>query len=58
MGPIIGEPIGLPATATVGGIMAYEFGKKIWNKIMGVVKRESEAQPTVDSIDHYYHIGS
>jgi hypothetical protein len=35
--------------------MAYEFEKHIWNKILEVVKRESEKQPTLDSIDHYYH---
>jgi hypothetical protein len=27
----------------------------MWNKILEVVKKESEVQPTVDSIDHYYH---
>ena len=47
--------IGLAAGATVGGIMAYEFEKHIWNKILEVVKKESEKQPTLDSIDHYYH---
>jgi hypothetical protein len=25
----------------------------MWNKILEVVKKESEIQPTVDSIDHY-----
>jgi hypothetical protein len=55
VGLIIGGPIGLAAGATVGGIMAYEFEKHIWNKILEVVKKESEKQPTIDSIDHYYH---
>jgi len=55
VGLIIGGPIGLEAGATVGGIMAYEFEKHMWNKILEVVKKESEMQPTVDSIDHYYH---
>ena len=55
VGLVFGGPIGLAAGATVGGIMAYEFEKHIWNKILDVVKRESENQPTLDSIDHYYH---
>jgi hypothetical protein len=54
VGLIVGRPVGLAAGATVGGIMAYEFEKHIWKKIL-VVKSESENQPTVDSIDHYYH---
>jgi hypothetical protein len=53
VGLIVGRPVGLAAGATVGGIMAYEFEKHIWKKIL-VVKSESENQPTVDSIDHYY----
>ena len=55
VGLVVGGPIGLAAGATVGGIMAYEFEKHIWNKILAVVKKESEKQPTLDSIDHYYH---
>jgi hypothetical protein len=58
VGLVVGGPIGLAAGATVGGVMAYEFEKNIWNKILEVVKRESEVQPTVDSIDHYYHSSS
>jgi hypothetical protein len=54
VGLIVGGPVGLAAGATVGGIMAYEFEKHIWKKILEVVKKESENQPTVDSIDHYY----
>ena len=55
VGLVVGGPIGLAAGATVGGIMAYEFEKHMWNKILEVVKKESEKQPTLDSIDHYYH---
>jgi hypothetical protein len=55
VGLIVGGSIGLAAGATVGGIMAYEFEKHMWAKILEVVKKESERQPTVDSIDHYYH---
>ena len=54
VGLIIGGPIGLVGGAAFGGIMAYEFEKHIWKKILEVVKRESKVQPTVDSIDHYY----
>jgi hypothetical protein len=54
-GLIVGGPVGLAAGATVGGIMAYEFEKHMWAKILEVVKKESERQPPVDSIDHYYH---
>ena len=39
VGLVFGGPIGLAAEATVGGIMAYEFEKRIWNKILDVVKR-------------------
>ncbi len=56
VGLVVGGPIGLAAGATVGGIMAYEFEKHMWNKILEVVKRESGIQPTVDSIEHHYHI--
>ena len=54
VGLIIGAPIGLVGGAAFGGIMAYEFEKHIWKKILEVVKRESKVQPTVDSVDHYY----
>lgn len=53
VGFIIGGPIGLAGGAAVGGIMAYEFEKHIWKKILEVVKRESKVQPTIDSVDHY-----
>jgi hypothetical protein len=53
VGLIIGGPIGLAVGAAFGSIMAYEYEKHIWKKILKVVKRESRVQPTVDSIDHY-----
>ena len=53
-GFIVGGPIGLAGGVAVGGIMAYEFEKKIWKKISEIVKRESQVQPTLDSIDHYH----
>jgi hypothetical protein len=54
VGLIIGGPVGLAAGVTVGGIMAYEFEKDVWKKILEVVKKESQVQPTIDSIDHYH----
>lgn len=52
-GLLIGGPIGLAAGATVGGIMAYEFEKKTWNKILDAIKIHSETNPTIDSVTHY-----
>lgn len=52
-GLLIGGPIGLAAGATVGGIMAYEFEKKTWNKILEVIKNQSQNHPTLESVNHY-----
>lgn len=52
---VVGGPICHAAGATVGGRMSYEFEKNIWNKILEIIKKESEKQSTLDSIDHYYH---
>ena len=46
--------MGLAAGIAVGGIMAYEFEKHLWNKVLEVVKKESTVQPSLDSIDHYH----
>jgi len=46
--------VGLAAGVAVGGIMAYEFEKHLWTKVLEVVKKESTAQPTVDSIEHFH----
>jgi hypothetical protein len=54
VGLIVGGPIGLAAGAAFVGIMAYEYEKHMWKKILEVVKRESNVQPTVDSIEHYH----
>src|ERR671927_1342788 len=54
VGLVVGGPIGLAAGAAFGGIMAYEYEKHIWKKILEVVKRESKVQPTMESIEHYY----
>ena len=54
VGLIVGGPVGLAAGVAVGGIMAYEFEKHLWNKVLEVVKKESTVQPSLDSIDHYH----
>src|ERR687886_583646 len=54
VGLIVGGPIGLAGGAAIGGIIAYEYEKHIWKKILDVVKRESKVQPTMESIEHYY----
>jgi hypothetical protein len=54
VGLIVAEPIGLAGGLAVGGTMAYEFEKHIWQKRLDVVKRESKVQPTLDSIEHYH----
>jgi hypothetical protein len=54
VGLIVGGPIGLAGGAAIGGIIAYEFERNMWKKILEVVKRESKVQPTVESIDHYH----
>lgn len=54
VGFIVGGPIGLAGGAAIGGILAYEFERNMWKKILDVVKRESKVQPTIESIDHYY----
>src|SRR5919202_6189654 len=54
VGLIVAGPIGLAGGAAIGGIIAYEYERHIWKKILEVVKRESKVQPTVDSVDHYY----
>ena len=54
VGIIIDGPIGLAAGAAFGGIIANEYEKHMWKKILEVVKRESKVQPTVDSIEHYH----
>ena len=51
---IVGDPIGLAGGAAIGGIIAYEFERTMWKKILDVVKRKSKVQPTIESIDHCY----
>jgi hypothetical protein len=54
VGLLVGGPVGLAAGVAVGGIMAYEFEKHLWMKVLDVVKKESKVQPTLDTIDHYH----
>jgi hypothetical protein len=52
VGLVIGGPVGLAAGVAVGGVMAYEFEKHVWQTAMEVIKKESATQPTLDSIEH------
>lgn len=54
VGFIAGGPIGLAGGAAIGRILAYEFERNMWKKILDVVKRESKVPSTIESIDHYY----
>lgn len=54
VGLIVGGAIGLAARVAVGGIMAYEFEKHLWQKVLEVVKKESAVNPTIDSVDHHH----
>jgi hypothetical protein len=54
-GLVIGGPVGLAADVAVGGIMAYEFEKHVWQKVLEVIKKVSKVQPTIDSIDQYHN---
>jgi hypothetical protein len=44
----------IAAGVAVDGIMAYEFEKHLWQKVLEVVKKESGVNPTIDSVDHYH----
>ncbi len=54
VGLIVAGPIGLAGGAVIGGLVAYEYERHMWKKILEVVKKESKVQPTMESIDHYY----
>jgi hypothetical protein len=45
--------VGFAAGLAVAGIMAYEFEKHFWEKVLEVVKKDSTVQPTIDSVNHY-----
>jgi hypothetical protein len=46
--------VALAAGVAVGRIMAYEFEKHVWERVLEVVKKESAVQPSTDSVDHYH----
>jgi hypothetical protein len=52
-GFVVGGPLGAVGGTTVGLIMAYQFERKIWNKIKAVIERESKKQPTFENVEHY-----
>src|SRR5919204_5285095 len=54
VGLVVGGPVGLAAGVAVGGLMAYEFEKHIWQKILEVIKKESVTQPTIDSVENHH----
>jgi hypothetical protein len=54
VGLVFGGPVGLAAGVAVGGIMAYEFEKHVWERVLEEVKKESAVQPSIDSVDHYH----
>ena len=53
VGLVVGGLVGLAAGTAVSGIMAYEFERKMWKNISETVKRVSQVQPTLESIDAY-----
>jgi hypothetical protein len=41
LGLLVGGPVGLAAGVAVGGIMAYEFEKPLWEKVLEVASANS-----------------
>jgi len=54
VGLVVGGPVGLAAGLAVGGIMAYEFEKHVWQKVLEVIKKQSVTQPTIDSVENHH----
>ena len=54
-GLVVGGPVGLAAGATVGGIVAYEYERKMWKHIQETVKKVNQVQPTLESVDSHHH---
>lgn len=44
VGLLFGGPVGLAAGVAVGGVMAYEFEKHVWEKVLEAVKKESTSR--------------
>ena len=55
VGLVIGGPVGLAAGATIGGIVAYEFERKMWKHIQEAVKKVSQVEPTLETVDSYHN---
>ena len=53
-GLAIGGTAGLAAGTAVGGIVAYEFERKMWKHVQEAVKKVSQVQPTLESVDTYH----
>ncbi len=49
VGLVIGRPVGL-AVGAVGGIVAYEFERKMWKHIQETVKKVSQVHPWIHII--------
>jgi hypothetical protein len=49
-GFIVGGPFGAVSGTTVGLLMAYQYERKIWKKIRGVINRESKRKPAADAL--------
>jgi hypothetical protein len=54
LGLLFGGPVGLAVGVAVGGVMACEFEKHVWEKVLDAVKKENTMQPTIDSVSHYH----
>lgn len=51
---VIRGPVDLAAGATAGGIVVCEE-RKMWKRVQEVVKKVSQSQPTLESVDRYHH---
>lgn len=52
-GFVVGGPLGAVGGTTVGLIMAYQFERKIWKKVLEVIERVSKNKMTVGSVDYF-----
>ena len=54
VGLVIRGPVDLDAGATAGGIVVCEERKR-WKRVQEAVKKVSQSQPTLESVDIYHH---
>ena len=52
-GFVVGGPLGAVGGTTVGLIMAYQFERKIWKKVLEVIERVSKNKMTVGNVEHF-----